>query len=117
MSESLLSRRLQLSSFPETTLTSVQSEADGLVTHFVDEAADLKTLASLTAGGLAYRYGKTAVLSSQLSVLSKGMILPSLVRGGSIAFGLVTEVTAFEFTHRFLTTLVRAHGPAPLQNQ
>jgi hypothetical protein len=122
MSESILSRRNFFSSLSSPDLpkgespSSAQLLVDGLVTRFVDEAADIKTLASLTAGGLAYRYGKAAVLSSQFSVVSSGMVLPSLMRGGSVAFGLATEVTAFEFTNRSLDTILRATGRSPLQD-
>jgi transcriptional regulator with XRE-family HTH domain len=84
--------------------TPLQSQVDGLVSHFVDEAANPTTLAAMVAGGMAYRLGRTAVLSSQFSVLSERAIFSSLVRGGSIGFGLASEVTAFELTSRTLLT-------------
>jgi len=100
MSESLLSRRLQLSSIGEASLNSTQTQVDGLVTRFVDEAADPKTLASLTAGGLAYRYGRIATLT-----LGNGYVAALPLRLLSLGFGLGTEVTAFEFTNRTFRNL------------
>ena len=70
---------------------------DGLVTHFVDEAANPRTLAALSAGGLAYRFGRIGILG--LGVRGSGFGLTWL-RPLSVAVGLGSEVTAFEFTNR-----------------
>jgi hypothetical protein len=104
----------RLSQNPDAILSPVQAEADTLVEHFIDNATDWRSIAALTVGGWAYRWGKTAALSSQLSVLSRGNLLSSLFRMGSVALGLASEVTAFEFTNRFLTNL-QGTGRLPLQ--
>jgi len=86
-----------LSHFPfnHSPLNQIQMQVDGLVTHFVHEAANAMTLVSLVAGGMAYRMGRIGVLG-----MGPG---GSLVRGPlSLVVGLGSEVTAFEFTNRLL---------------
>jgi carbonic anhydrase len=81
-------------------LSPIQSMVDEGVTRFVSEAADPKTLAALTAGGLAYRYGKIGLMS----LGARG--IPSLTfRAAAVLTGLGSEVTAFEFTNRLLSTI------------
>jgi hypothetical protein len=96
----------------------VQAQVDTLVGRFVEEATDLRTLASLTAGGLAYRYGRMGTMA-----LGNGQVAPSIfLRAGgmplrllSLGLGLGSEVVAFEFTQRSLTTLW-ATDRSPLRN-
>src|SRR5215471_8625725 len=76
-----------------------QKSVDSLVSGFVDQATDVKTLVALTSGGLAYRYGRIGVMG-----LPVGSYCNTPLRIASIALGLGSEVTAFEFTNRFLTT-------------
>jgi len=97
--DSVLTRFSPLSD-PTPSITPQQYQVDHLVHHFISQASDWKTLTSLTAGGLAYRWGK-------ISTLNVGAIResPLLARPLSIALGLGSEVTAFEFTHRTLSTL------------
>src|SRR5215471_1930286 len=86
--------RLQSSSFSENNSGSaLQSQVDGLVTHFVDEATDLRGLASLAAGSLAYRYTRFGVMA-----LGEGRLTASFLRPLSIGLGLGGEVVAFEGT-------------------
>jgi hypothetical protein len=107
--------RLSGSSFQSTVLSSTQSQVDGLVTNFVEEAANPRTLAALTAGGLAYRVGRLGTLA--LAVNTGERIAPVL-RLGSYAIGLGSEVTAFEFSNRSLISLGERAGlnSAPSEN-
>jgi hypothetical protein len=91
-------------------LSSIQSAADKLVSDFCEQASDWQSLVSVTAGGLAYRWGKIGVIG-----FNAGTMGGAPLRMASVAFGLGSEVTAFEFTNRFLTTL-RATGRSPLQD-
>src|SRR4030095_6591872 len=90
---------------PSAPLTSLQRQTDGLVSSFMTQAFDWKALAALTAGGLAYRAGRIGVM---------GLGNASLLRMASVGVGLTAEVSAFEFTHRGLSSVtVGAHGRAP----
>jgi hypothetical protein len=84
---SLLERNLSLSN---PGLTESQKTVDGLVEGFVRQAIDLKTLAPMVVGGLAYRLGRVGAMSTGLG------------HAFSIGAGLATEVTTFEVTNRFL---------------
>jgi hypothetical protein len=44
-------------------LTPIQSQTDGLVGNFTDQATDGKTLAAMTVGGMAYRLGKIGIMA------------------------------------------------------
>src|SRR5258706_2754437 len=95
MTESVLTR---LSSIPfshPTDLNPLQSQVDGLVSHFVEEAANPTTLAAMMAGGAAYRLGRIGVM---------GLGSSAIVRPLSIGVGLGTEGSAFEFTNRSFAT-------------
>jgi len=80
------------------------------------QATDWRSLAALTAGGMAYRAGRIGfqVPSSKFQVLG---FFPS--RFLSIGAGLAAEVSAFEGTHRALhpesPNLWRWSGPAGLK--
>ena len=74
----------------------LQSEVDGLVSRFNDEASNPMTLASIAAGGFAFRYGRMGVMGMGSSLFHRPL---------SFIVGLGAEVTAFELTHRSLQTL------------
>jgi PAS domain S-box-containing protein len=76
-------------------LTSLQSQVDGLVGSFAQQAADWRSLASMMMGGMAYRMGRVGVMST--GVRSSQIL--------SVGIGLGAEVTAFEMTNRSLTSL------------
>jgi hypothetical protein len=109
-SESVLSRFSSVTD-RQSPITDHQFQIDHLVDEFICQASDWKTLTALTLGGIAYRWGK-------IGILNVGAIHESPLLAGplSIAGGLATEVTAFEFTNRVLQSL-RATGRSPLQNQ
>ena len=101
---SVLSRIGQNSS---SALTPFQGQMDGLVGNFTDQATDGKTLAAMTVGGFAYRMGKVGLMSLSQS---------PLIRPLAVIFGLGTEVTAFEFTHRTFLSLSQ-NPPTPLRQR
>ena len=96
---SVLFRR-SLQDGPE--LSSLQAEIDGKVARFVEEASDGRTLASLVAGSLAYRFVRVGVMG--LRARSTGLIA-SWSRPLSIGTGLLGEVTAFEGSLRTMAAL------------
>src|SRR5262245_43109812 len=80
------------------SLTESQKQVDGLVEKFVCQATDLKTLAPIVVGGLAYRLGRMGVMATGGGRLA------------SVRIGLGAEVTTFEMTNRSLSSLT---GDAP----
>src|SRR5262249_46857819 len=70
------------------------------VSHFVEESTNYKSLASLAAGSLAYRYTRLGVM-----LLGEGRLAGSLLRPLSVGLGLGGEVFAFEGASRGLATL------------
>src|SRR5262245_9483946 len=91
----LLPRSLLASTSPSTGsggLTPLQSQVDGLVGNFTQQATDWRSLAAMTAGGTAYRLGRVGALAA-----GTGRVL-------SAGIGLGVEVSAFEMTHRSLTS-------------
>src|SRR5215471_18300118 len=88
---SVLDRLSSQSSFNQSgALSSTQSQVDGLVTRFVDEAANPRTLAAITLGSAAYRFGRLGVMA-----LGEGRLAAMPLRMLSVGVGLGTEVTAF----------------------
>src|SRR5262245_24947050 len=87
--------------YPEAVPTPLQSQVDGLVDGFVQQATDWRSLAAMMAGGMAYRVGRTGALTAGTGRLA------------SLGIGLSAEVTAFELTNRALQSvgagLVSAH--------
>jgi aspartate/methionine/tyrosine aminotransferase len=77
------------------SLSSVQSQVDGLVGSFTQQATDWRSLAAMMAGGMAYRLGRIGMVSTGLQ---GNQIL-------SVGLGLGAEVTTFEMTNRSLTSL------------
>jgi signal transduction histidine kinase len=110
---SVLSRAQRIGLVEEATLASSQAKVDGLVSRFVDEAANPSILASLVMGGMAYRLGRVGIMG-----LNVGASFNMPLRMASIAVGLGSEVTAFEFTNRSLISLGERAGlkPAPTAN-
>src|SRR4030095_8810090 len=94
---SLLSRAPLNSSFATTPL---QSQVDGLVGSFTQQATDWRSLASMMAGGMAYRAGRIGVMG-----LGNG----SALRMASVGLGLTAEVSTFELAHRSLESLNASH--------
>ena len=105
MSGSILSRNSLSFSQSTSNFSPLQTQVDGLVSRFVEEASSPTTLGALMAGGLAYRLTRVGVM---------GMGSSSLLRPLSVAVGLGSEVSAYEFTNRFFHT-VGATGQSPLQ--
>ena len=90
-----------------TPLSSLQSQVDHLVGGFVEQATDLRTLAAISAGGLAFRAGRVGLM---------GLGTGNAVQALSYVGGLGAEVSAFELTSRGIASLSnRVLGPAPLQ--
>jgi phosphatidylserine decarboxylase precursor len=87
MTTSSLLSRSDLSSI---FLTSAQVRVDSLVGSFAEQATDLRSLAAMTAGGMAYRLGRIGAAGSQFL---------------SVGVGLASEVAAFEVTRRGLLSL------------
>jgi hypothetical protein len=110
-SDTILSRSPQNLTEPSHS----QTQADQLVSGFLSQATDWKSLAAMTAGGLAYRWGKISVMSSSLGTQLRHVAAMPL-RGFAIAFGLSSEVTAFELTQRTLHTIEGEHISSPLQD-
>lgn len=77
------------SSLPSShNLTSQQREMDALDHQFMEEACNWRNTLSMMAGGLAYRFGKAAVLANDAIAPLAGKVLAPLV-------GLFTEVSAY----------------------
>jgi|GEM_PF-5479742 len=83
-------------------LSPVDGTLDGLTGSFAEQATDWRTLAALTAGGLAYRAGRIGAM---------GFESGNFVRAASVGVGLGAEVSAFELTSRGLSAAFRRGGP------
>src|SRR4029453_4395468 len=86
-SDSILSRASVGPSFSSP----VQSQVDGLVGGFAQQATDWRSLAAMMAGGMAYRAGRIGVM---------GLGSGNALRVASVGLGLTAEVSTFELTHR-----------------
>jgi DNA-directed RNA polymerase specialized sigma subunit len=73
--------------------TLLQSQVDGLVEGFADQATDWQSLAAMMAGGMGYRLGRI------------GAVAAGTGRIASLGIGLGAEVVSFEMAHRSLTSL------------
>ncbi|MFO1519300.1 MAG: hypothetical protein U1F57_06535 [bacterium] len=79
-----------------SSFTSLQTQVDGMVSGFVEQATDAKTLAAMVGGGLAYRFARFGTLALASSFVSEGGAFASfLVRGSSYVLGLAGESAAF----------------------
>src|SRR5262245_10560537 len=83
-------------SFSQNEFTETQSQVDRLVSGFVEHATDGRSLAAMTAGGMAYRLGRIGVLSAEIKNFE------SLRWVSSLAVGLGSEASAFEMTNRLI---------------
>src|SRR4030095_5575142 len=87
-------------------LNPLQTQVDGLVSGFAEQATNWRSLASMMAGGRAYRAGRIGVMG-----LGNGSIL----RAASIGVGLTAEISTFELSHRTLSGLgSHPHGSTNL---
>ncbi|MFO1519867.1 MAG: hypothetical protein U1F57_09435 [bacterium] len=87
-------------------LSSTQKQVDNMMSRFVHEATEWKSLAAMMAGGVAYRLGKIGVIAGSEKIFgSTAARLFPLVQAASAVGGLATEVTVFEGTQRGLTAL------------
>jgi hypothetical protein len=75
------------------SLTPLQSQVDGLVGGFTQQATDWRSLAAMMAGGMTYRLGRVGAMATGTGRLA------------SLGVGLGAEVTAFEMTNRSLSSL------------
>src|SRR4029453_2809546 len=85
-----------------SSITPVQSQVDGLVGGFAEAATDWRTIASMTAGGAAYRVARLGVAGA-----GSGTALRVL----SVGAGLSAEVSTFEMTHRSLLQATGHRNP------
>jgi serine/threonine protein kinase len=74
-------------------LTPLQSQVDGLVGGFAQQATDWCSLAAMMVGGVTYRLGRIGAVTAETGRLI------------STGVGLGAEVTAFEMTNRSLMSL------------
>jgi signal transduction histidine kinase len=74
-------------------LTPVQSQVDGFVGSFTQQASDWRSLAAMMVGGVTYRFGRVGAMAAGTGRLA------------SLGIGLGAEVTAFEMTNRSLSSL------------
>gem|GEM_PF-3584330 len=81
------------------TLSPLQSQVDTLVGGFLHQATDWRSLAAMTAGGLACRGARIGAM---------GLGAGNGIRALSVGVGLTAEVSAFELTQRGLA-LPRHH--------
>jgi len=82
---------------------------DALVGTFRDQATDWRSWAAMVAGGLGYRLGRMGTMA-----LGTGRIAAGPLQVLSVGVGLTSEVSAFELTHRGLTSaLLGARSPRP----
>lgn len=97
----LLERRALGFSSAAPLLSSRQGKMDALLSDFSEGMADVRAVASFTAGGFAYQAGKWAALAG----VSRSAIL---ARWAAPALGLASEVAAFQGVQH----LSRASGAA-----
>ena len=93
-------------SFAREEITPLQAQTDGLASGFVRQATQWQSLAAMVAGGAFFRLGRAGILG--LSSQPAGISLQILSHGA----GLVSEVTAFEISHRALLSLDPGHSPS-----
>src|SRR5262245_14143196 len=98
--DTLLSRSIPLNLVPETVL---QSQVDGLVGGFVQQATDWRSLAAMMAGGMACRLGRVGAMTAGTGRLA------------FLGIGLGAEVSAFELTNRTLQSVGAGLVSAPFE--
>jgi phosphatidylserine synthase len=97
MSDSVLARHSQISFVEFSPLSSTQTQVDGLVTRFNDEASNPITLASLVVGSGMYRFARIGTMASL-----EGRLAAPIVRSLSFGTGLFAEAASFQLTDRGL---------------
>jgi hypothetical protein len=97
MSDSVLARQSRVSFLQSSSLSSTQSQVDGLVTRFNDAASNPVTLASLVVGSGMYRFARIGTMASL-----EGRLAAPLVRTLSVGGGLFAEAASFQLTDRGL---------------
>src|SRR5262245_30576932 len=91
--ETLLSRISPPGDLASGRLSPLQAQVDYLVEDFMIRATDWRSMGALATGGIAGRLGRIGANSTLLT------------RPVSLLAGLGVEVSAFEMTHRSLTSL------------
>ncbi|MFO1518123.1 MAG: hypothetical protein U1F57_00440 [bacterium] len=112
-SDSVLTRHDQNSAREKPAYTDTQKQVDTMVSNFVAQATEWHSLAAMMAGGLAYRYGKIAILGVGGEWAGTSSLANAFLRGASVAGGLGLEVLTFETVHRGLLTLSGHGGENP----
>jgi hypothetical protein len=93
-------------------LSPAQLEVDSLVSSFLDRATEWRSLAAVTAGGMASHLSRLGAMSMGTGAASRLL---------SVGVGLGTESSVFEATHRLLAeggnipNLWRWNGPGGLR--
>jgi hypothetical protein len=95
--DSVLTRLARSSLNQGSPATALQTQVDGLVTGFVQEASNPATLAALMAGGFAYRFGRIGIMAAGEGWAARSS---SFLRALSVSRGFGLEVSSFEFTNR-----------------
>jgi 3-oxoacyl-(acyl-carrier-protein) synthase len=93
MTQTLLARYSNSTLSQNSHPTALQSQVDGLVGDFAQQATDWRSLAAMMAGGMTYRLGRVGAMATGTGRLA------------SLGIGLGAEVTAFEMTNRSLSSL------------
>src|SRR4030095_11698358 len=96
--ENLLERRP--SSFSPRSSTSLQSQVDQAVGTFLNQATHWKSICAMTAGSLAFRWGRLGLTPLGGLGATAECNLPFKML--SVGAGLVSEVSTFEVTNRAL---------------
>ncbi|MFO1518960.1 MAG: HEAT repeat domain-containing protein [bacterium] len=103
--ENVLTRSCVHYSQSSPEFTSAQKQVDGMISRFVQEATDWKSLASMMAGGVAFRLGKIGLIAgAERGLGSAASRLFPLVQAASAVGGLAVEVTVFEGSRRGLVS-------------
>src|SRR5215467_13618412 len=115
MSESLLTR-VGLTVSDPSALSERQKEVDTLVSTFMERATDGASLASMVAGGLAYRSIRMGALATGSRFIGQNpSLLARFVNMGSKGIGFAGEVVAFEGSQRFLQVKLGGADPSLLR--
>ncbi|MFO1519565.1 MAG: hypothetical protein U1F57_07910 [bacterium] len=108
----VLSRLSESNLYSSASLSAAQSQIDGIVSNFVEEAGNARNLAAIATGSLAYRFGRIGALA----FASRAGQAAPLLSLASYGIGLGAEVTAFEGTSRLLATAAGDRSNANLWN-
>lgn len=89
-----------------SSLTSSQAQVDQMVSGFLAETSDWRSLATIATGSLFYRFGRIGTLA----LASRAGQAAPLLSAASYGIGLASEVTAFEGMNEIL----RSRSSSPL---